>query len=963
MHVGRTPLLLERETELEELWMALEDARSGNGRAVIVEGVAGIGKTALLESARESANRTGMRALSARGTELERDFPFAIVRQLFEPVVHALRPAERDQLLDDAARLAGPLVGIEPRRSATDPEHLAGASFEILNALYWLTSNLAQQEPLLIVVDDGHWSDQASLRFLMFLLPRLGALPVALAVSTRDGELDAESELLAQLSADPAARMLRPAALGMDSVATLVRAEFGAEAEDAFCAACNEGTGGNPFLLQELLLELRAEQRQGVEAEAATVHRLAPRSIRRAVLARLARLRDDCRALARAIAVLGDDAEPQQAGALAGIDGTAAARAADALAAAGILEAGRLLRFAHPLLRNAVYADLPGAEKLALHRMAADLLEAGGAGPERIAVHLLATDPRGDGRVVETLSAAARRALEHGAPESAVAYLRRALIEPPRPSARSDLLRLLMTASLFSMDASLLSVDQEALEGLQMDPISELTAEPQGLFAAAAELAPLLHISGRREAGVALLESATAAAIEAEEYDLVMRFQAQIVLWGWLPPGPETGRWEPHEGRIAPGTPGERLLLTMKAYTGYGTDESASRVAELARRAVEGGAIFREQRDLLISAVTVLMLIRADDLDAAERAIEDYSRAAETRGPAPTIASAWMRGELAYARGQIARAEPYARAAVEVARQRGFLVGPACLWLALLIDVLIERDALDAAEHELETSGFGDGSPIIYASPLKHSRGCLFLTQGRTAEGLKDLLAVADRGKRLGFKNPVLPTGAVAAIALSAAGEDEAARAAAESYRCSAELWGTPRVKGIAQHCEAVVKGGDRGIQLLREAVATLRRSPARLELARALTDLGGALRRANHRAEARAPLREALDIARRDGALAVARRAHEELEATGERLRPLLASGVESLTPSERRVAALAAEGKTNRAIAQELFLTVKTIEAHLSSVYRKLDIGSRSELPDALGVEFRDAAVPSRL
>jgi len=361
--------------------------------------------------------------------------------------------------------------------------------------------------------------------------------------------------------------------------------------------------------------------------------------------------------------------------------------------------------------------------------------------------------------------------------------------------------------------------------------------------------------------------------------------------------------------------------------------------------------------------MTVLLLIRADELGAAEHAIEQYSRAAEARGPAPIVAGAWMRGELAYARGQIARAESYARAAVEVARQRGFLVGPASLWLALLIDVLIERDALDAAEHELEVSGFGGLAPIVLAMPLKHSRGCLLLAQGRTREGLKDLLEVTERAKHVGFKNPWLPTGAVAAIALASAGEAQAARASAESYRRSAERWGTSRVKGIALHCQGIVEGGEPGTELLREAVAMLRRSPARLELARALTDLGAALRRANSRAEARGPLREALDMARQEGALAVARRAHDELEATGERLRPRLASGLESLTPSERRVAAMAAEGKSNRAIAQELFLTVKTIEAHLSSAYRKLDIGSRSELPEALAIESRESTVPSRL
>ena len=235
--------------------------------------------------------------------------------------------------------------------------------------------------------------------------------------------------------------------------------------------------------------------------------------------------------------MLGDDAEPREAAALAGLDVNAAAAAADALAAAGTLEVGPPLRFAHPLLRNAVYADLSGAERMTSHRQAADLLASAGAEPERIAIHLLATDPDGDPRVVETLGAAARRALEHGAPEAAITYLRRALVEPPDPRARPGLLRSLMTASLFSMD-------QGALEDLPTDLLGELTADPQNLFAAASELSPVLLVAGRTEEGLALLERATAAAIEAGDYDLVMRFQAQTVIWGQLPPAEESARWD-----------------------------------------------------------------------------------------------------------------------------------------------------------------------------------------------------------------------------------------------------------------------------------------------------------------------------------------------------------------------------------------------------------------------------------
>ena len=181
-------------------------------------------------------------------------------------------------------------------------------------------------------------------------------------------------------------------------------------------------------------------------------------------------------------------------------------------------------------------------------------------------------------------------------------------------------------------------------------------------------------------------------------------------------------------------------------------------------------------------------------------------------------------------------------------------------------------------------------------------------------------------------------------------GQHAEAKAVAEQELEGARAWGLARRIGIALRTLGLLEGGERGLELLRESLGVLEASPARLEHARTLAEYGAALRRANRRAEAREPLRAALDWARGSGALAVARRAHEELEATGEKLRPLLAGGVESLTPSERRVAALAADGHTNREIAQSLFLSVKTVEGHLSNAYRKLDISSRRELSAVL-------------
>ena len=165
-----------------------------------------------------------------------------------------------------------------------------------------------------------------------------------------------------------------------------------------------------------------------------------------------------------------------------------------------------------------------------------------------------------------------------------------------------------------------------------------------------------------------------------------------------------------------------------------------------------------------------------------------------------------------------------------------------------------------------------------------------------------------------------------------------------------AEAWGTAAPAAALLRARGLIAGGDEGLALLGEAVEMLEGSEAGLERLHALVDYGAALRRAARRADARKPLREALAAARRGGALALARRASDELAATGERVRPPAAGGLESLTPSERRVAAMAAEGQSNREIAQALFLTVKTVETHLSNAYRKLDIRSRHELGEAL-------------
>lgn len=250
----------------------------------------------------------------------------------------------------------------------------------------------------------------------------------------------------------------------------------------------------------------------------------------------------------------------------------------------------------------------------------------------------------------------------------------------------------------------------------------------------------------------------------------------------------------------------------------------------------------------------------------------------------------------------------------------------------------------------MEGCGCGPDLPeLVHINPVFYARGRLRLAQGRPQEALEDFEEVGRRDERLGIRNPGVPWRCGAVEAHLALGHVEQAVRLAEEHGELARRWGTLSAIGVALHARGLA-AGETGLGLLGEAAAALERSPARLDHARALVDLGAATRRSGRRAEAREPLRAGMDAARRCGATALAERAHGELVTAGARPRRLMFSGLEALTASERRVAQIAASGQTNREIAQALFVTVKTVENHLGHGYNKLGIRSRSELPAAL-------------
>lgn len=945
------PSLLERNEELARIEWALDDARSGRGRFLIVEGPAGIGKTALLAATRATAADNGMLVLRSRGTELERDFAFGVVRQLFEAPLANASELERRDLLQLSAGVAGGILGLPGGRAAEGLQASADdPSFTILHGLYWLCANLAAARPLCIVVDDAHWADAPSLRYLAFLLPRLEELDVALVLATRPRDAGTDPELLASVATDPSAELITLRPLTRAAIAQFVESTLRAVPDPVFVDACLRATSGTPFLLRVLLDAVR-EGGIAPTAEAARhVERIGARGVGRSICLRLRRLPERAGRLAHALAVL-EQGELHHAAQLAGLDDVQAADAADILVTAGILAPGRPLTFSHPIVRGGIYAELSTAERARGHRDAAALLAELPGSDERVARHLLVSEPAGDEWVVERLVDAACKAGKRGAPEAEAAFLRRVLSEPP---AREQRFGLLFDLGMAEANAGLSGWRTHLQDAARLAPNAAAAADTALVLAHALTRAQCFSEA------VDVLDRA-AASLDSSHSDLVLQLEAAAILPATHSAAisPSLGRrgqtLRDHVGRHAAPPP---ELLAVAGWTSALVNEPAEFGADLATRALASGAGVARGSDgrpcyssatwFTQATFTLLWVERyaqlgpfLDDSIAQARAAGDSSRLA---------ISLANRGWLALRRGELSAAEGDARMALAATE---LPAPPMCRVLnaTLLVETLVDQGEFEAAEQALAPIDSEAESGSLLAAVLRFSRGRLRVSQGRVAEGLEDFLAVGALLTRALVASPgFLPWRSEAALAQLALGDQDSASRLAEEELRLAQAFGAPRALGMAKRAAGLVAGGERGVALLSEAVDEFERAGASLERARALADLGAMLRRRNRRADARQLLREAIDAAHRCGANALAARAETELRATGARPRRVMLTGLDSLTASERRIAELAGEGLTNREIAQTLFVTARTVEGHLTSVFRKLQLGSRTELASAL-------------
>ncbi|WP_433034522.1 AAA family ATPase [Actinomycetospora sp. CA-053990] len=303
--------VLERDHELAVLSDVLRAAASERGGLVWVEGPAGIGKTRLLDAARERAAALGMTVLAARAARLERDFAFGVVRGLFETLV-----ARRPGLLAGAARLAAPVVSSGPA-SPPGGDTDAGSA---LHGLYWLTANLAEAGPVLLVVDDAHVADAASLRAIAYLARRVSELGVAIVLGAQPPAVHTASPLVDALREAGTTTVLRPAPLSRDGIEALVRCRFAGSPDPSFTAACHEVTGGNPLLVHALLAAVAEAGGDADRAGAETVAALAPAVVATFVARRLRESGTEAATVARAVALLDGRAELRHVVAVSGLD-------------------------------------------------------------------------------------------------------------------------------------------------------------------------------------------------------------------------------------------------------------------------------------------------------------------------------------------------------------------------------------------------------------------------------------------------------------------------------------------------------------------------------------------------------------------------------------------------------------------------------------------------------------------
>jgi len=774
----------------------------GSGSTLVVEGSPGLGKSTLLaETAlRAKGGSDELTVLRFCCGELEQQLAWGAVVGLLGPVLENLSPATRRQRLGGLARAAMPLFAATPAGSEGEG---GGDEFGVVRALFVLVRELAVSGPLLILLDDVHWADRQSLQFLAYLQRRLTGRAVGLVLAMRPPAAGGEPDLLGRLITGPDTRLFQLSSLALDSVVVLVREQAFPQAGETFCQACWQVTAGNPFFLHELLLELREDQIDPNTSPEELI-RITPPSVLRSVLVRLGRIQArHATELANATAILGDGAVLRDAAVLAGIDPEAAVVALDALAAAELLAPGEPLRFVHPLVRGAVYADIPAAHRALQHARAAQLLAESRASPELVALHLLQAPLDASPQTVTTLRAAARSARVRGAAPAAVRFLRRALQEPPAPEERVELLIELAHAETAAGDPAAVGHLSSALE-----LVNDERRRAELLLA----MGWTEHHAGRFDAAADAFEAGLA--LEPADEALAAELEAGYLVCATLDSSRVTDAMRRiriiESGSEEVQSPARRMLLGQLLFARTTSGAPHQGIIELAQRIWAGGRLLVDEgADSQTLWTVIASLSWADAYAPSLEAIELALAAADHHG----LALAHARGRYArawpnYWMGKITEAAADAQAAIEIwAGGLETYLPAAIYWFGLaqieLGDIAAAQRGLALAEPTERWEGTGMMG-FIYAL-----QGELHLQAGQPEQALASFQACGETMDALLVTSPsVMPWRSNAALALLLLGEQVRARVMAQEELEHALSSGAPRAIGVSLRVCGLCAGG-----------------------------------------------------------------------------------------------------------------------------------------------------------
>ncbi len=647
--------------------------------------------------------------------------------------------------------------------------------------------------------------------------------------------------------------------------------------------------------------------------------------------------------MARALTVLGDGASAADLAAFTGLDPAVVDGAVDALVAAEVVAADEPLRFGHPLVRDALHEDLGPAGRAAEHARAATLLLARGAPAAEVAAHLLLAPPGRVEGAARVLAEAAHEALAAAAPDLAAAHLRRALAEGADPATEQRLGEALVAAGDVAAAVEHLERAARAHEDPTARGRAALALGRARVTAGDPDAAHRTFVAAQDEVGHDDEGDDLWLELEAERLNALRSDTS-------TPPPESPWMWE-NLDRLEGRTRGERALLAYASHELLRTGRPAEAVAA-ARRALAGGRYLADVgSDSYRYHEVPVVFTWSGEVEEARRHFDAALADARRRGSPFGFAVSLLGRAMAGLRsGAALDAEADARSSLAVLEEHGWdAIVP--LFSGFACDVLLERDLVDEAAELLRRHGMEGEIPQIDAfTLLLDGRSRLRAAQGRWEEALADARECGARFETWDSRNPVLPWRSTAATALAALGRTEEACEEAARERERADRYGSARAQGIARRTVALLAPGGPELDALREAAALIAQGADRLEEARTRVLLGRALRVAGDVPTARETVLQAADAAHELGAARVLAEAALELRALNARPRRFARTGVDALTASERRTADLAAAGLANREIAQQLFLSVKTVETHLRNAFRKLDVRSRAELADRL-------------